>query len=167
MEQSTNRATNQELQGNLSAVQESDSNQRRMVNVEGNAKLVTQVVKVHIDTEMPTQELNERVNVNSNSKPMEGEDNQNNVNAIKVNESASANSVNKLIDDKDSLINDSVVELNQEGSDLKNREDKEISKNPDMEQASPNNTQCHTLGRIDETRRISTRNKKTTKLKDK
>jgi hypothetical protein len=109
---------------------------------------------------MPIQELNESFNVNSNSKSLEDEDNQNNVNAIRINESASANSVNKLTDDNDSLINVSVVELNQEDSDLKNREDKEISKNPDMEQASPTNTQCHTLDRIDETRRTSTRNKK-------
>jgi hypothetical protein len=102
-EQSTNRVSNQEPQGNFNVVQESDPSQRCMVNVEANAKLVTQAEKVHIDTEMPIQELNESVNVNSNSKSMEDEDNQNNVSAIRMNESASANSVNKLTDDNDSL----------------------------------------------------------------
>ena len=129
-------------------------------NIKVDAKLVTQIEKVNIDTELLIQELNERLYVHSNNKPMDDKNNQNNANAIRINESASVNSVNKLIDDKGSLTNVSVVELNQEDSDLKTREDKEINKNSDMEQASSTNTQCHTLDRIDETRRTSTRNKK-------
>jgi len=159
-EQSTKKVTNQEPQENLNVVKERDSSQRCMDNIKVDTKLVTQIEKVNIDTEMLIQESNERLYVNSNNKPTDDEDNQNNANAIRINESASANSVNKLIDDKGSLINVSVVELNQEVSDLKTREDKEINKNPDMEQASSTNTQCHTIDRIDETRRTTTRNKK-------
>jgi len=139
-EQGTKKVTNQEPQENLTAVKERDSSQRCTDNIKVDAKLVTQI--------------------ESNNKPMDGKVNQNNANAIRISESASANSVNELIDDKGSPINVSEVELNQEVSDLKIREDKEINKNLDMEQASSTNTQCHTLDRIDETRRTSTRNKK-------
>jgi len=111
-EQSTKKVTNQEPQENLNVVKERDSSQRCMDNIKVDAKLVTQIEKVNIDTELLIQELNERLYVNSNNKPMDDKDNQNNANAIRINESASANSVNKLIDDKGSLINVSVVELN-------------------------------------------------------
>ena len=71
------------------------------------------------------------------------------------------NSDNKNVDDRACQNNESGVVHLQEYGGKKNGERRSNSMDPDVAQTSSINTKCKTLDKIAETRRISTRNKKT------
>jgi len=76
------------------------------------------------------------------------------------------NSDNKNVDDRACQNNESGVVHLQEYGGEKNGERRSNSMDPDVAQTSSINTKCKTLDKIAETRRISTRNKKTPCMRD-
>ena len=69
------------------------------------------------------------------------------------------------MDDSDRKINESVVVQNQKCGDEKNSIIRNNNRDPEVAQTSSTNTQSNSLDKVVETRRISTRNKKTPSMR--
>ena len=80
-------------------------------------------------------------------------------------ESASENSEDRKVNDSDRKINESVVVQNQECGGERNSIIRNNNRESEVVQASSTNTQSKSLDKVVETRRISTRNKKTPSMR--
>ena len=133
--QSRKMVSKQGSQENKNKVEESDSIQGCMDHKKkADVRIVTQIEVVNNNTEMLIQEKNERV---------------------------SENSEDKKVDDRGRQNNESGVVQNQECGGEKNSETRNNKMDREAAQASSTNTQGKILDEVAETRRISTRKKKT------